>query len=247
MLNNSKEENANIIKWFSITTIISFVSILGLLLITDSVDFSSPDGSMFLWFFGGLSVVFGLITGAYKHNKFKKEKGTDVNEKISAEEELEIQVRDYENLSITKSKKGQAVLAIGFFVCLTLIFAFFDIVPMFDALAATIVYGVLSIFIYKGHRWAMVSAMLMWTLDKGYQIIQMEGKGAIGVFFWWLFLMSLLYQAITVENDRIKSKNKTRGYEFNKNDSRKTFFCSGCGKELSTEVNFCKFCGKKLN
>jgi len=244
MLNNSKKENTTIIKWFAITMITSLVSIIILLSTTGLVDFNSSDGGMFLWFFGIFSVVLGLIAGVYKYNKFKKEKGIDVNEEISAEEEFEIQVKDYDSLSITKSKRGQAVLAISFFVCLTLIFAFFDVVPMLDALVAVIVYGILSIFIYKGHRWAMVSTMFMWTLDKGYQMIQLEGKVIIGVFFWWLFLMSLLYSSILIENSRRKNVNKKNSKDVQKKIFNEQY-CSECGNKISKSSKFCKYCGKK--
>lgn len=243
-------------KIFVITTIISLILVIGLLLLTNSFPSGSysSDSYVILWFFVILSIVFGLIAGTYKYNKLKKESGVDNEKKLSAKEEFKIQIENYDNLGITKSSRGKASLVMGFFIILTCVFAFLGVFSMTDALGALIIYVPLTYFVYKGYRWAIIGTMIMWTLDKIYQIGQAAGgKSIIGIIFWWIFLISLLYQALDIENQRVKIKNKIKDTikeDTNaevKNNNIGKLFCSNCGKELLTGGKFCKYCGKQLN
>ncbi|PIR73797.1 MAG: hypothetical protein COU40_00485 [Candidatus Moranbacteria bacterium CG10_big_fil_rev_8_21_14_0_10_35_21] len=250
----SKGDNQKVIKAFAITTVISLILAVGILILTDSFPSGSysSDSYIILWAFIFLAVLFGLIAGTYKYNKIKEDIGCN-EKKISPEEELKNQIENYYNLGIFESKKGQAVLAIGFVVGLTLVFSFFDMVPILDAVSAFIVYGTLAVFIYKGHRWAMYLGIVLWTLEKGYQIFSSNGERLILVIiFFWFWLVTILYSAIKVENERKKRKDAEKKSEnikpayADRSALEGKLFCSSCGKEINYRGSFCKFCGNKL-
>ena len=240
---------------FVITTGISLVLAVGILLLTDlypSRPYTS-DSFVVLWFFGFLAIIFGLIAGTYQYNKLKKESGISV-EKLSDEEELEIQVENYNNLGITKSNKGQATLFLGVVIIFSIALGIFDVTPLSDVLYSLIIYIPLTFFIYKGHRWAMYLGIILWTLEKGYQLFySSHGKGSvIMVFSLWLWLVTILYSAIQVENERKKragikkQSENTQSHHSERNISEGKYFCSSCGKEINYKGNFCKFCGNKI-
>jgi hypothetical protein len=211
MIFHSKEGTQKVIRAFVITTAISLVLAVGILLLTDlypSRPYTS-DSFVVFWFFGFLAIIFGLIAGTYQYNKIKKESGISV-EKLSDEEELEIQVENYNNLGITKSNKGQATLFLGACIVLSIALGIFDVVPLSDVLYSLIIYIPLTFFVYKGYRWAMYLGIILWTLEKGYQLFySSHGIGSvITIFSFWLWLVTILYSAIQVENER----KKTSGY-----------------------------------
>lgn len=256
MIFKSKGDAKKVIMAFVITTGISLVLAVGLLLLTDlypSRPYTS-DSFVVFWFFGFLAIIFGLISGTYQYNKLKKESGV-VTEKLSDEEELEIQVENYNNLGITKSNKGQATLFLGVVIVLSIALGIFDVTPMSDVLYSLIIYIPLMFFIYKGHRWAMYLGIVLWTLEKGYQLFyssNVKMSGIIVIFSFWLWLVTILYSAIQVENERKKragikkQSENTQSYHSERNILEGKYFCSGCGKEINYKGSFCKFCGKKI-
>lgn len=67
-------------------------------------------------------------------------------------------------------------------------------------LGAALVILPLAFFVYRGHRWAMVLWLIVFTVDRATSL----GPGiyAIAVICWWLFLMPYFYQPLQVENAR---------------------------------------------
>ena len=66
---------------------------------------------------------------------------------------------------------------------------------------------VLGTFILFGHRWAIVTTMLVWTYEKGYMIFTNPSKtrvkaALIGQIIWWAFYMRTFYLALRIENER---------------------------------------------
>ena len=256
MIFKSKGDAKKVVMAFVVTTAISLVVAVGLLLLTDlypSRPYTS-DSFVVLWFFGFLAVIFGLISGTYQYNKLKKESGIGNEKKLSDKEEFEIQVENYNSLGITKSNKGQASLFLGAVIIISIAFGIFDLTPLSDVLYGLIIYIPLIFFIYKGHRWAMYLGIILWTLEKGYQLLySSQGKGSVIVIFsLWLWLVTILYSAIQVENERKKRMGIKKESENTQPDHSETrvlegkHFCSDCGKEINYRGNFCKFCGSKI-
>ena len=87
-------------------------------------------------------------------------------------EELKNQVENYNTLSFSKSlrKLSAGLIALG--VALSIVFLMFGYsqeVSLIDA----IMWAVLAVLVYKGKGWAITVAIILWTLEKGYQIYGM--------------------------------------------------------------------------
>ena len=86
------------------------------------------------------------------------------------QEALTNQVQDYKNLKFYQSARGQSVLLLILSAIINIIF-----IRFFHTSASTLfdisIFLVLAFFIYKGHKWAMIAAMLLWTIEKVSQLI----------------------------------------------------------------------------
>jgi len=261
MIFKSKGDVQKVIIAFVITTGISLVLVVGLLLLTNlypSRPYTS-DSFVVLWFFGFLAIIFGLIAGTYQYNKLKKESGVYSEKKLSDEDDFKNQVENYHSLGITKSVRGQ--LAVFFLVMLvvSLLIGYFSVsyFSFEDVLYSFIIYIPLAYFIYKGHRWAMIVMIIMWTLEKGYQLVATTPVGRLGILtlVWWYIVVAYLYKAIKIENARRKKERediekKSENIQPAYADiiaSEDNHFCPSCGKEVNYKGSFCKFCGNKMN
>jgi len=176
---------------------------------------------------------------------------TDEEKEIENAKKIDNQVINYDKLGVIDSKRGQAALVVCGLMILTVVLYFFDLASA-DNLYSLIIYLPLAFFIYKGRRWAMFSTIVVWSLDKGYQLIEGQSRGF--TFMWWIIVVGIVYNAIEVENEKIKRNIKKADRviakediidEEEKNKEAKEF-CNNCGKELIVASNFCKFCGNKL-
>jgi tetratricopeptide (TPR) repeat protein len=85
---------------------------------------------------------------------------------------------------------------------------------MFSGLSIYSLFGILiflplGYFIYRGHQWAMISAMLFWSGEKFYQIYAGLQNSATYHYFWfgliwWAIYMRAFYLAFKVEKARRK-------------------------------------------
>lgn len=121
-------------------------------------------------------------------------------------EELNHQVENYDSLPFHKSARGQGVLAVLFSITITLLFAYF--VPEMGsvvgiAIVMLILYGIPTVFMYKGYRWGSAFLIVLWTLEKLSQIITTP-RFLVGVFLWWLAFTTAFYRAYEVETERSK-------------------------------------------
>lgn len=123
------------------------------------------------------------------------------------QEDLKTQVEKYHTLKITQSHRGISALLVVGSVALSVLMALFEMLP-FEFVFAVLIYLPIAFFIYKGHRWAMVLMMVLWTLEKAYQLYQI-GEGGTGnailPIIWWFIFMGELYRAYRVETARRKS------------------------------------------
>jgi len=122
--------------------------------------------------------------------------------KIS-DDELKTQVEQYDKLKITESYRGIAALLILGSMVLTVILAKLGVVD-YEAVYGSIIYVPLAFFVWKGHRWALIAMMILWTIEKGYQLVESGGTSPIVPIIWWAIFMGYFVNAFKVEIARRK-------------------------------------------
>jgi len=121
--------------------------------------------------------------------------------------QLEKQVAQYDTLRFFSAIRGQAAFCLLLSVALTAVFVSFGITPASASLDAGLM-AVLAAFIYFGHRWAMITVMVLWTADKALSFIDvLNGPGSLAVrsaiqVIWWCIYMHAFYFAFRVEQER---------------------------------------------
>lgn len=123
--------------------------------------------------------------------------------------ELDRQVSQYDNLPIYRSMRGISVLCLTFSAAVTAASAYFrvaniDATAYFDA--ATML--LLAVFIFLGHRWAMIGAMVVWTAEKiislsdTVTLMQSSGGLIVSQLIWWTLYLHAFYFAFRIEQRR---------------------------------------------
>ncbi len=122
----------------------------------------------------------------------------------TAPNEIDWLAAHYDGLTLTQSPKGQSVLLILFSLAMT---AFVALFAGFDpeVLIMAVLMLALGVFIYFGHRWAMIGAMLIWTLEKGVTLFTNPRFAVTSILFWCIF-MHAFWQAFRVEQRRRRAK-----------------------------------------
>lgn len=136
------------------------------------------------------------------------------------QDELNKQVAEYESMRMTRSAKGQSFLLLNLTAWLTMafiVFAHLSAVDLSEALIAL----VLGYFIYSGHRWASIAAMVFWSIAKWgliWATIAAMGKPVdnpvetitnnpvemiMKQLVWWCIYMHAFYLAFRVEGLRL--------------------------------------------
>lgn len=167
--------------------------------------------------------------------------------KIDAED-LKKQIDGYDTLKITETYRGIAVLVVGSLLTLSLVLGYFGILTSLeDVLFSLVLYIPALFFVYKGHKWAIITLLILWTIEKvGTLIYSLQaGYSPISSIIWFLIVAPIIYKAYVVERER------TKVYEFaifNSVDAvnSSVTFCAQCGGSISQGVNFCKQCGIKV-
>lgn len=116
--------------------------------------------------------------------------------------ELRRQVENYDSLKLTSSYRGIAALWLVFSMVVTLVLGLgvYDYDIFFDV----VMLAVLASFVYFGHRWAMVCAMIYWTFSKVVGIIE-DPSTLVMQALWWTAYMNALFKAYKVEQERQRS------------------------------------------
>ncbi len=112
-------------------------------------------------------------------------------------EDLQKQIQGYDTLGI-KSSRGISAALIMFSVVITVLLIVFKILESAALIEVLIMVG-LAYFVYKGKRWAIITIMVLWTIEKALQVI---GGGSIIAIAWWGVFMYFFYRALQVENAR---------------------------------------------
>jgi len=117
--------------------------------------------------------------------------------------ELNNQILNYNTLSIWKSVRKMSALLLIFSSIATIGFVISGSIAS-EFLVDASISAVLAIFVYRGHRWATMSAMIYWTLSKAYGIYAHSNIAM--QLIWWAVYMKPLYFAYCVgRNPSVKS------------------------------------------
>ncbi len=122
------------------------------------------------------------------------------------QEEVEKQVSEYNTLKITQSARGKSTLFLLFSVVVNCIFIYLKILDVYAFIDAFL-FLFLAFFIYKGHKWAMIGAMALWTFEKVFILVGNISNGStiFSSVLWWALYMHAFYLAFNVE--KLRSKN----------------------------------------
>lgn len=119
------------------------------------------------------------------------------------DDDLKEQVEEYSTLKLSQSYRGMSFIAVAFSMLMTFVVAVpLHMLTLPDAIIDLVTYGFFATFMLRGHRWALIALMVLWTADKGYQLA--SGANPIGVLLWWAGFMMIFWKALLVENARRK-------------------------------------------
>ena len=120
-------------------------------------------------------------------------------------EEIQDQGDRYQTMGWLDSARKLSVLCLLFSIVTTFLLILFKFTP-WAGLFDVVLMMALAAFIYRGHRWAMIAAMLLWTLEKIGTVLAGLGTlgwatsgGAVVSVFWWCLYMHASYLAFRVE------------------------------------------------
>ncbi len=167
-------------------------------------------------------------------------------DEIKTEEEareIKNQVENYHTLGITKSSRGQVALVFGGLYLLSFILSLFGIIELSDLFWSLIIYIPVLIFVYKGHRWAMVTLMILWTIEKvytAYLTVENQAGSVWGSIIWLIIGLGVIYKALKVENERRSLSPASATHDTGS-------FCKECGTKQENGSRFCAKCGTATN
>ena len=155
--------------------------------------------------------------------------------------DLEKQLKGYDTLKITETYRGITVLTITALLALSLVLGYFEVTNLTDVLYSLVFYVPLLFFVYKGHRWAIITLLILWTIEKVLTLMDSmeQGNSPFGSIIWFLIVAPIIYKTYVVERNR----NQAQPLGAVSSDTR---FCSQCGKPISADVKFCGSCGNNI-
>jgi hypothetical protein len=120
--------------------------------------------------------------------------------------ELEEQVSEYNDLPVYVAARGLSLLLLLFSAAMTVAVIYIGQLEPIGLVDAALM-SVLGLFIYFGHRWAIILTMLFWTLEKAVMVIEPVLSGTVASpmsnpvthMFWWAVYMHAFYLAFRVE------------------------------------------------
>jgi ABC-type dipeptide/oligopeptide/nickel transport system permease subunit len=127
------------------------------------------------------------------------------------QDELTTQVSSYHLLKVTQSIRGQSLLLLIFSACATTVSIAFFSSPIANFIEVVISL-LLGYFVFRGHKWAMVGAMLFWSFEKfillydGFQSYSPDHSSPNPIIhiIWWAIYMHAFYFSFMVEKARDK-------------------------------------------
>lgn len=141
----------------------------------------------------------------------------DTNNKVSGsqiplfkvnQDTLKKQIDGYDSLGMFSSARKISSLLLLLSATITILMIVFLGVDA-SAYLDVIILIILAIFVYMGQKWAIIAAMIIWTFEKTYQIVESLSSTKSGVsiivpIIWWFFYMREFWLAYKVEVERKK-------------------------------------------
>jgi hypothetical protein len=127
-----------------------------------------------------------------------------------SDQELRRQLENYGALGWTWSYRKLSAALIWFSLALTVLFWILGYVHAEAVALDVVVYLALSFFVYRGHRWALIAAMALWTVEKGYQLAivvsgdQSQVHNILTPIIFWAIYTGVFWKAYRVESARHK-------------------------------------------
>ena len=120
-------------------------------------------------------------------------------------EELQRQISEYKTLKIYQSARGLSFLYLIFAALVTGIFILLSVLDQ-TAFIDIVLFLVIGLFVFRGHRWAIIMAMVVWTFEKCmFLIASIEASNpSLIQIVWWTIYMQAFYLAFKVERARQK-------------------------------------------
>jgi hypothetical protein len=116
--------------------------------------------------------------------------------------EVESQVKDYDVLTMFQSARGLSMvllLAAALVMSFVIFFGASDAIGYIDVG----IFGVLAVLIYEGYRWAMLAAMIAWTIEKLLAVLSPSSVVMVVIaVVWWTVYMRVFYLALRTERAR---------------------------------------------
>ena len=121
--------------------------------------------------------------------------------------EMEKQITQYNTLKIWQSARGISSLFCLLTIAVTVLLGGFAHLSTAAIIGDVIIWAPLAIFMYRGHRWAFVVGMALWTIEKAFAIFgSFDSPGAGGApivqILWWAAFMNAFFLGFKVESQR---------------------------------------------
>jgi hypothetical protein len=114
------------------------------------------------------------------------------------------QVAQYDTLRAWQSARGTSMLLCFFSAVVTMLLGNFMHLSEGTIETEVAIWTIIGIFMYRGHRWAFILGMVLWTFEKGTLLFSgmSSGAGPIMQIFWWCIYMNAFLLGLRVENRR---------------------------------------------
>lgn len=117
-------------------------------------------------------------------------------------EDVESQVKNYDVLTMFQSARGLSMvllLAAALEMSFVIFFGAWDAIGYIDVG----IFGILAVLIYEGYRWAMLAAMIAWTIEKLLSVLSPSSVMMVVLaVIWWAVYMRVFYLALRTERAR---------------------------------------------
>ncbi len=118
---------------------------------------------------------------------------------------VEKQARQYRKLPFYETSRGQGALLLLLSAAISTAMILLASHNLYG-LADVVLFLALAVFVYLGHRWAIIGAMVLWTLEKLIQLIAVlyvhNYVMPFTTVLWWTIYMHVFYTALRVEQHR---------------------------------------------
>lgn len=158
------------------------------------------------------------------------------------EGELNQQVDGYNKLDIAHSARGISFLLLIFSAIVQVLLITSGSQDL--SYVEVFLFLILGYLIFRGKKWAMITTMIFWTIEKAYSLylayVSSSGSAFWAILFWVVY-MHYFYLAYKVEASR-KLLQKHVG----KLENQAVLYCEYCGHRLDLDSKYCINCGKKI-